>query len=161
MEAFAAGVCDKFAWSRRQVISTLCVLGALGSLLFTHQGGLFWLDIVDHFMNMYGLLVVCLLECIVIGWFYRTDKLSRHLLETSGIPHLVTTVWVFLIKFVCPTVLAILLAYSIHAEVKEPYGGYPVSAIVALGLLWVLVMLAVGVILSVVPWNRAAKREEA
>jgi NSS family neurotransmitter:Na+ symporter len=136
------------------------VLGALGSLLFTHQAGLFWLDIVDHFLNTYGLLVVGLLECLVIGWFYRTDRLRDHISENSGLPRYFFLFWAFLIQYLCPIVLGILLAFSIHEEVTEPYEGYDVSALLVLGLLWVLVTLAVGIILSTIPWKKM-KQEEA
>lgn len=157
MEAFAAGVSDKFGWERKKIMTMLCVLGFLGSLLFAHQAGLFWLDIVDHFLNMYGLLVVGLMECIVIGWFYKTNKLADHLRETSGISHTVIRVWLYLIKIVCPIVLGILLAFSIHEETSKPYEGYPVAALVVLGLLWVLVTLAVGIILSTISWKKVRK----
>jgi len=167
MEAFAAGIMDKFGLRRKDIMTMLCVFGFLGSLLFTHNTGLFWLDIVDHFLNMYGLLVVGFLECVVLGWFYKTSKLGNHLTETSGISRLVVGSWVFLIRVVCPAVLGILIAFSIHEELTAPYYGYdpkdgshyPVSALVVLGLFWVLATLMVGILLSTISWKSLQKEE--
>ncbi len=159
MEAFAASVMDKFGWGRQKIVTMLCVLGALGSLLFTHQAGLDWLDIVDHFLNTYGLLVVGFLECLVLGWFYRTGKLRDHIAEGSGLPRYLLVFWAFVIKYVCPVVLGVLLAFSIHDEITKPYEGYAGSALIVLGLFWVLVTLSVGVILSTLPWKVVKKVE--
>ena len=58
IEAFTAAILDKFSISRKKVISGMCLLGFLGSLLFATNVGMLWLDIVDHFLNQYGLITV-------------------------------------------------------------------------------------------------------
>jgi NSS family neurotransmitter:Na+ symporter len=83
VEAFAAAVIDKFAWRRSRDVSVTCFLGFLGSSLFTTGAGLYWLDIVDHFLNLYGLIIVGLLECLLIVWHYRIDRLHAHLSDAS------------------------------------------------------------------------------
>ena len=81
IEAFTSASIDKFGFSRQRVITVICILGFLGSLLFASHSGLYWLDIVDHFLNQYGLLTVGFLEAFIIGWLYRTRQLKDHIAE--------------------------------------------------------------------------------
>ena len=58
MEAFVSAVVDKFDMGRKATVSMVSAIGVLGSLIFTTQAGLFWLDIADHFLTHYGIVVV-------------------------------------------------------------------------------------------------------
>ncbi len=84
VEAFATAVLDHAKVSRRCVVSVLCAIAFAIGLLFCTGSGLISLDIVDHFMLTYGLLVVAILECIIVGWFLTAKKLRRHLDDTAG-----------------------------------------------------------------------------
>ncbi len=140
VEAFASAVIDKFAWKRSAVVSTTCIAGFLGSSLFTTSAGLYWLDIVDHFLNNYGLIVVGLLECLLIVWYYKIDKLHFHLSDVSegGYSRAWDMTWEWCVKFVAPTVLVGILVWSIAEDLQTPYEGYPTQALLVLGLGWVL-----------------------
>ncbi|MCW8819386.1 MAG: sodium-dependent transporter, partial [Ignavibacteriaceae bacterium] len=83
VEAFVSGAEDKFGINRKMLSTVLCFLGFVGGIIFTTNGGLFWLDIVDHFINNYGLVVAGLLECIVVGWFFNIDIIRKHLNKVS------------------------------------------------------------------------------
>lgn len=84
VEAFTTAVLDRFKVSRRVVVTALCVIAFLGGLLFCTGTGLITLDIVDHFLQYYGLLVVALLECIVVGWYFSPKRLRAHLDDAAG-----------------------------------------------------------------------------
>lgn len=139
LEAFASAGIDKFGWSRFKSVTVICFIGAAGSLLFTFQSGLFWLDIVDHFLNQYGLIVVGLLECLVVVWYYRIDKLHFHLTDASegGYPFIWDVFWEWTVKYVAPLVLAVILAWSAAEDLTTPYEGYDKKALILLGLGWV------------------------
>jgi NSS family neurotransmitter:Na+ symporter len=66
IEAFTSAILDKFALPRKGVITVICALGFCGSLLFTTNAGVLWLDIVDHFLNQYGLITVGIVEARVV-----------------------------------------------------------------------------------------------
>jgi len=83
IEAFTTAVTDKLAISRKQVVTPVCVIGFVLSCFFTMDTGLFWLDIVDHFVTNYALTLVVALECIVIGWFFGGERFHRYILEVS------------------------------------------------------------------------------
>jgi NSS family neurotransmitter:Na+ symporter len=147
IEAFTAAVTDKFSVSRKSVITTICLLGFGGSLVFTTNAGLLWLDIVDHFLNQYGLITVGIMEAFVIGWLYRTDKLKAHIvanLSLSGTQHkifnyVILQMWMYCIRFITPVALGIAIIHSLKQEFSEPYSGYPISGIIILGVGWLLV----------------------
>jgi len=161
IEAFTSAMLDKFAVSRRRVITGVCVVGFLGSLLFTTNVGLFWLDIVDHFLNQYGLITVGILEALVVGWLYRTDLLKAHIVANLGLSgtrhkvfnYVVLQLWMYCIRFVTPVALGIAIIHSLIREFATPYEGYPISGVLVLGVGWLLVTHIFAFGLSGLPWR--------
>lgn len=51
IEALTCAITDKFAWTRKVVVSAICLLGFFGSIVFTTRAGLLLLDITDHFIT--------------------------------------------------------------------------------------------------------------
>ena len=152
IEAFVAAAVDKFEWPRIPVVTAVCAVGLVGSVIFTTNAGLFWLDIVDHFLNSYGLVMVGLLECLLIGWYYKLDRLHAHLSDAKqgAYPKLWDMWWEWSIKFAAPAALAIIVAWSIYDEFQQPYGGYPTQALVLIGFGWVLLTFLLSGVFSVV-----------
>ncbi|MCW8815271.1 MAG: sodium-dependent transporter, partial [Chlorobium sp.] len=114
VEAFVSGAEDKFGINRKMLSTVLCFLGFVGGIIFTTNGGLFWLDIVDHFINNYGLVVAGLLECIVVGWFFNIDIIRKHLNKVSKIQ--LGTWWNWVIKLCLPLFLSVILLNQLVRE---------------------------------------------
>lgn len=150
-EAFVSALSDKFGYNRKRLIIFLSFLGFLGSLIFTTRGGLFWLDIVDHFLTHYGLVVVGIIECIIVGWLFDFDLLRNHVNSVSSIK--MGKWWNYLVKFFIPLVLTGILLVDISQEVRKPYGDYSWSSLLLIGVMWVLVTLTVGFIFASRPWR--------
>ncbi len=153
LEAFTSGVVDKFHYPRTAVVSVLCITGFAGSIIFTTQGGLFWIDIVDHFINQYGLVLAGLLECILIGWVYKTKRLRDHIDHASTTK--ISWCWDYVIKIVIPAVLIVLLVNSLIQEFAAPYEGYPVLSLILLGRDWLLITVFFAVLISMCRWKIA------
>jgi len=151
IEAFTSAVVDKFGWKRRTVVTAVCVIGFLGSVTFTTQSGLFWLDIADHFLTHYGLVVVGIFECIIVAWLFKLDILQRHINKISSIK--LGLWWTVLIKFFVPFALGLILVGDLISEVSKPYGDYSWSAILAIGVDWVLLTLVAALWLALTPWR--------
>ncbi|MDX8392988.1 MAG: sodium-dependent transporter [Mariprofundales bacterium] len=83
IEACITALQDKFAKTRAQLITPLCVAGFTLSIFFTMTNGLYWLDIVDHFITHYALTIVVILECIIVGWFFGGERFHRYILDVS------------------------------------------------------------------------------
>jgi NSS family neurotransmitter:Na+ symporter len=168
IEAFTSAIIDKFGVSRKRIITTICLIGFAGSLLFTSHAGLYWLDIVDHFLNHYGLVTVGILEAFIIGWLYKTHRLKDHIAENLGLSgsghrifkYVILQLWNYCIKFITPVALGFALVYSLVGEFKTPYEGYPVSAIIILGIGWLLVTHIVAFGLSGLPWRSRGQGPE-
>lgn len=164
IEAFTAATLDKFDLPRKAVITAICVAGFLGSLVFTTNVGLLWLDIVDHFLNQYGLITVGIVEALVVGWLYRTDKLKAHIVSNLGLSgarhkvfdYVILQLWMYCIRFITPVALGIAIVHSLIQEFREPYSGFPISGVIVLGVGWLLVTHIFAFGLSGLPWRGRA-----
>ena len=61
---------------RELVVTVVCVAGCLGGLPYIADNGLYLLDIVDYYLNSFGMLSVGMLECIACGWIHGFSKAS-------------------------------------------------------------------------------------
>jgi NSS family neurotransmitter:Na+ symporter len=157
VEAFASATVDRFGWDRRRVVSTVSVLGFLGGLIFTARGGLFWLDIVDHFLTHFGLVVVGLLEALLVAWLTRIERLRKHINAVSDLQ--LGAWWTVLIKFFVPIVLILILGGDLIHDLRMPYGDYSWKALVFIGVNWLVITLMVALVLSGLSGRRAKARE--
>lgn len=149
IEAFTSAIIDKFHWKRKKVVTVISILGFFGSLLFVTQAGLYWLDIVDHFLNTFGLIAVGLLESIIIGWFYKASTLRNHINKSLDNSKLILGQWWdFSIKIIIPIVLGFILITSFISELSAPYGGYQWKAVLLIGRDWLYYTLIIAIILS-------------
>ncbi len=155
IEAFTSAVMDKFSFDRKRVVTTVSVIGLLGGLIFTSQGGLFWLDIVDHYLTHFGLVVVGLLEAVLVGWLFKIEILRKHINAVSKIS--LGSWWTVLIKFVVPLVLIIILGGDLIGEFQKPYENYSWSALFFIGINWLGITFLVALVFTWMPWKREPK----
>jgi neurotransmitter:Na+ symporter, NSS family len=152
IEAFTSATVDKFAWDRRHVVIVISVMGFLGGMMFTARGGLFWLDIVDHFLTHYGLVVVGLLEALLVGWFFHIEKLQKHINAVSQMK--LGPWWAILIKFFVPLVLVVILGGDLMSDLSKPYGDYSWTSLFMIGVNWLFITFLIALVLSWLPWKR-------
>ncbi len=150
IEAFACSFTDKFDMARKNVVTILCIVGFAGSIIFTTKGGLYVLDIADHFITNYGLVIGGILECFIIGWILRASVLRKHI-RILGLD--VTVGWDVLIKYITPAILAYLLYLSLESDILKPYEGYPASSLFIYGIGLVVACLVVALLLTKQPWK--------
>lgn len=148
VESFAASLEDKFGIKHRTANFIASGAGLLIGIIFTFGAGLYWLDITDHFLEHFGLIPVVLLECIVIGWFYKTNKLRKHLNDVSH--GRLKGWWVWFIKIVIPVILLTLFITQLIKEIKTPYEGYPTSAIAIAGWGVVIILPIIAIVFSLI-----------
>jgi len=157
VEAFSSAVIDKFQYPRKTVVTVVCVTGFFGSIIFTAESGLFWIDIVDHFITHYGLVGIGLIECILIGWIFKASKLREHINHAAG--KSLNAFWDICIKVVTPLVLVWLLINDLRTEVSVPYEGYSWMAILMIGRDWLMIALIISLFIATRPWKRGLKDE--
>lgn len=130
-EAFTCSVRDKFNISRKKAVSIICVLGLIGSIPFTTQAGVLLLDIIDHFINNYALIIGGVLECILIGWVLKSQVMRRHVNQSGGLR--LWPLWDLAVRFVTPGVLLLVVGSALLSDFTEAYEGYPVKALLFFG----------------------------
>jgi NSS family neurotransmitter:Na+ symporter len=139
IEALTSSLTDKFGVDRKRIVTIICIAGFLGSLLFTTGAGLFLLDIVDHHVTQYGLVLSGLFVSLFVGWVLKEDDLHNHIWGNT--PSWIGKCWIWLLRYLIPALLTILIAWTLVEDLRKPYEGYPVSVLIILGLGW-LVLLA-------------------
>ncbi len=151
VEAFISATVDKFGFRRKPLITLVTILGFLGSTIFTTQAGLLWLDIADHFITHYGLIVVGIAECLLVGWLFNIKVLRKHVNSISSIR--LGYWWDITIKYFVPFVLGVILIGELYAEIKQPYGGYSWTSLILIGWNWILLTVIAAVVFARRPWR--------
>jgi neurotransmitter:Na+ symporter, NSS family len=153
IEVVISAVRDKLDTSR--LTATLAVVlptAVLSLVLFSTTSGIYVLDVVDHFVNQYGILVVALLSMLVVAWGLRAlPRLADHL-NVHGRPRLGTG-WRLLTSVVAPVGLAIVLVLALRDDLTAPYEDYPTWLLLSLGWLLVAALPVIGFLLARLPWR--------
>ncbi|GAB4151234.1 MAG: sodium-dependent transporter [Planctomycetota bacterium] len=146
VEAIAKAVKDFTTKMRVEVLALIvCLVLFVFGIPFALRSGLMTLDIVDHYMNI-GLVIVCFLECILIGWISGTENLRSYANEVSDFR--IGKWWDVCIKWVIPFSLAILLIANIYDDIVKPYEGYERHWLIAFGWVPLFLTFFVGLVLG-------------
>jgi NSS family neurotransmitter:Na+ symporter len=146
VEGLASALIDKFNISRARAITIFCVLGAVGSSLFTlpyivNPGledngtlGLTLLDLTDHWAFSHGLLIVGLLECLLIGWIFGVHRIRD---DVNAHSRLRLGSWYDgLVRFVIPALIVFVLVWSVVQEIRNGLYGTAYGANFVEGWKW-------------------------
>jgi len=139
IEVIIAAVMDKINIGRKAAVSWVVGICALVSLVYVTGAGLVLLDIVDHFINNFGIVIAGLLEVILLGWFYHLSRIREENNLVSDFK--VGWWWNAAIVGITPLVLLYMTYKNFQFELTTAYGGYPLHALVTFG--WLLVAVTV------------------
>jgi len=121
VEAAGAGFHDRFPKVKRvHLTAAICGGAFVLGLLFATRGGLGWLDVIDHWANDYGLAIVGLLQCLLVGYFFHTHRIRDFADDVSEIK--LSGWWELCVKVITPVVLVYLIGQNLMTEFAEPYG---------------------------------------
>lgn len=133
---------SKERWSRTSIAFTVCSVCFVLGIIFVTNAGLYFLDVVDHFITNYGLVSVGIFEAVAIGWFFGAERTRSYINQVSK--RKVGKWWNVSIKYVIPIVLTFLLVWQAIQDIQNPYGGYPMWA---LTIGWIVAFLPIVLIL--------------
>lgn len=149
VEGISASISDKFGISKKKTTKAIVLAAAAISVVYITGAGLGWLDIVDNWTNQYLLIIVGVMECILVGWFFKPGKVLAEINKNTK--KLKMPKWWFYssVMVIAPVALAALciwnlvLLFTPEAEggFGGLYGGYPVYANV---IAWIVAFLALG-----------------
>ncbi|MCZ7583032.1 MAG: hypothetical protein M5R36_06685 [Deltaproteobacteria bacterium] len=100
--------------------------------------GLSLLDLFDHWVFGYGLMICGLLECVLVGWVYDIDKVIAHINETSFIK--LGNGYKVMIRFVVPAIVLFILVSNIVKELADGIYGTKMD-FGGMSFLWVLALV--------------------
>lgn len=143
-EAVVSAIMDKLDMPRKLAATLFCIAGFSVSIVFTMGGGLYLLDIVDHFINNYGVLLGGLAEIIFIAWFCDLESLRKHINNLSEFS--VGGIWTACLRVLVPLMLGAICVSNFVGDLSVNYEGYSTKAIVLFGWL-MLIACAVGALL--------------
>jgi NSS family neurotransmitter:Na+ symporter len=147
VEAVAAAAMDKWGWSHRRSNLTVGGIAFVLGVPLVFGVGLHWLDIVDRFMNQIGLSLVVLGECILVGYYFKSERMRQYVNSLSDFA--VGKWWNVCVMVITPAVIAWLLGSEIVARWKEPYGDSGLrSQEFVFGWLIIILIFIVGIVLA-------------
>jgi len=126
IESPASALIDKLKITRTKALKLVGIPCMIGSLLFalpmvidkglTGDGtlGMTLLDITDHWVFNYSLLIVGLCEVLMIGWLFGAEKLREVINKYAKVK--VGKWFVVLIKYIIPTLLLVVIVTSLLNE---------------------------------------------
>ena len=131
--------------AQHKIAFVVCSVAFILGIIFTTRAGLYFLDVVDHFITNFGLVLAGIFQCIAIGWIYGADKLRNFMNSVSD--WRIGVAWEWSIKLVIPIILILLVIAQFLKELEGNYEGYPDWAI-AIGWLVVIIPLVIAGLLA-------------
>lgn len=125
--------------SKSNIAMILCIICFSGGVLFTSGAGLYWLDIVDHWVANYSIAAIIILEGIVLGKLLKVDDIIANIGESVSARTVKN--WKILIGIIIPIILIIIFGIQLIQEIYKPYSGYSSLALVLGG--WLVFFLCI------------------
>jgi neurotransmitter:Na+ symporter, NSS family len=152
VETYVAAVQEKFQVSRTKAVLTGGLLASIISLLFATKGGLYLLDVVDYFINNFGITLAGLVEVVLVAWFFKElGGLQKHANDISDLR--TGAWWKFCLSVITPLVLGYMMFDNIRQNLKENYESYPTELIMYAGVFVAIAVIIGGILLSLKRWK--------
>lgn len=153
VETFVSAVQDKFKFSRRKAVTIGGGLSALISLLFATQGGLFFLDAADYFINQFGVALAGLVSVVAVSWFLK--KLPELQTHADGVSDFrLGAWWKICLSIITPIVLGYMFIQNTIENLTNNYEGYSTGFIIASGWLVAIGAIVIGFIFAKFKWGK-------
>jgi NSS family neurotransmitter:Na+ symporter len=127
----------------------ICLVSYVLGLVYATRKGNEILDVVDHYVGIVFLLIVCFIEALILnfefGWRRLALSLKSATIGLKGLPEGRTIFPTYLCRFdfhiAVPVMTAGLALRTFVKDIQDPYGGYP-NSILIWG--WVLLGICIG-----------------
>lgn len=159
-EVCVAAVQEKFRLTRKQAVSWITGLGFVISIGYTTYAGLGYLDIVDRFVNNYGIVIAGLVEIVLLGWFFKLATYREHVNLVSDIQ--IGYWWDICLKVITPLVLIVMTGYNLYQEFLKPYGdgAYTTGQLFTFGWLVAIAILVISFFIQRIQWKNEERFEQ-
>jgi len=114
-------------------------------LLFTTRAGFVLFDIVDHFLAVILLLIICFFECVALMTTYPFERILKGIKKATrtddkpeGNQVCVPMFWKCTMYGTAPLAVLVLFTSKFVADLANPYEGYPSHLLIIFG--WIPVV---------------------
>ncbi|WP_367113112.1 sodium-dependent transporter [uncultured Tessaracoccus sp.] len=153
VEVIIAAFQDKLGLRRIPAVLLVGLPMALASLLlFPTTTGLHLLDVMDAFVNNFGIVAAALVAAVTLtAGFAALPTLRNHLNRSSSFK--VGRLWQLLVGGLAPVVLGYIMIGEIQKVLTDGYGGMPASFVNVFGWGMAGLLVVAAVLMSLVPWS--------
>ncbi len=123
IQSVITGVQDKWEMTHNKATTVVLVPAFIISFLFITGAGLYFLDLADFIANNIGIVASGVIEVILIGWFFRPEKLRQAANEFSNFS--IGKWWTWCLKIITVVVLGYTTISNLVGYFTEGYEGYP------------------------------------
>ena len=154
VEVIVAAVQDKWKVARVPATLAVCIpMAVISTLLFGTTTGLPVLDVLDKFINVYGIVAAGFMYVLALVVWEKLPLLRKHVNSVSSFK--IGIVWNFFILTTL-NVLGYMLFLDTRDLLAENYSGYPDWFLNILGWGMAGGLIVLSVILTFLPWHRSA-----
>ena len=138
IEGVSRSISARLGVNPRKATKVICIIAACISIVFITESGLAWLDIVDHWTNQYNMIVIGVMECIVVGWLFETEKVWKEI-NRNATGYKMPLKWFRAsIRYAAPLILSIFCILNLKTLFEEggiysAKDGYPLWSNIAGG----------------------------
>lgn len=143
LEAVATSISDGFRKQKKKILKISAILAAVIWLIFTTWAWVAFVDIMDNWINQYCMIIVWILESILIGRFFKTNKVLDEINKNTDKFKMPKRWFNFSIKYFAPIWLLIMFVWQLITLAKNWFrydGNYDLAAEL---LLWWLITVIV------------------
>ena len=148
IEPLAFSIQNKFTWSRHKTMTTLCIIGAVLSMVYATAFGGTLLGYVDAYINQIAILLGVILECIVFAWIFKCEDIVPVLNEKSRTLKLGKW-WIYTVKYILPIFITIVWIGGVYDTLKTG----SLDQTVTFGLLTLLIAVLIVIFTKLAPTN--------
>ena len=142
IQAVITGVQDKWELSHTKAVTTVLVPAFIVSFLFVTKAGLYFLDLADYVANNIGIVASGVIEVILIGWFFKPEKIRAAANEFSNFS--IGKWWTWCLKIVTVIVLGYTTVSNLITYFKDGYDVYPLW----IGIIFILFLVIGTIVLT-------------
>ena len=154
VEVIVAAVQDKWKVARVPATLAVCIpMAVISTLLFGTTTGLPVLDVLDKFINVYGIVAAGFMYVLALVVWEKLPLLRKHVNSVSSFK--IGIVWNFFILTTL-NVLGYMLFLDTRDLLAKNYSGYPDWFLNILGWGMAGGLIVLSVILTFLPWHRSA-----
>ena len=150
VEAVANPLSEKLSIKKSKLVGFICAVGAGICFIFALPSAVAALDIADHYLNYFNILILGVAECVIIGVYAKRINLAGEINRYTGRVKMPSKPLIFSLKYLSPVALSLLTMWGIYHLIAVEgglYGGYPLWAQTAFGWLLSLAVFASGFII--------------